>query len=260
MPRTRKVHVLHCGHEMGDKGSLTLLRDAGKIIEIPYHFYLIEHPEANVLVDTGSSVRWKDLHPKRLVKSWPVFMKESERPDRMLEALGFSTDDIDYVINTHLHYDHCGNNAMFPKATFLVNEAEMAHALYPEWWEGFPYVRAVFDIKKLKYRLVKEDLEIVPGVTLIQTPGHTEGHQSVVAELERTGSVVMSGDAIYLRENLEDQVLPGQYVDARRYAASLQRLKDLVRLRRGTLLLSHSREFLSPRGWKPLDPRVHTFD
>jgi N-acyl homoserine lactone hydrolase len=252
--------VLHCGHENVDKGGLTLLKDVGKIIEIPYHCYLIEDSEVNILVDTSASVRWRELHPESLIKLWPVYMTEEERPDRMLERIGFSTNDIDYVINTHLHYDHCGNNEMFSKSTFLVNEAEMAHSIFPGWWESIPYVKEVFDLPKLKYKLVKGDSNVVPGVTLIQTPGHTEGHQSVIVDLENTGPVALAGDAIYLPENLEDPILPGLYVDARRYADSMQKLKDIVDRKRGTLLLSHSRQYLSPQGWKPLEGRVHTFD
>lgn len=245
---------------MGDKGGITLLKDIGKTIEIPYHSYLIEDPEANILVDTSSSVRWKELHPVALSKFWPVHMKVSERPNRVLERIGFSPDDIDYVVNTHLHYDHCGNNALFPKATFLVQEDELLHASSPSWWEAFPYVKKVFDVAGLKYKSLKGDFQVVPGVTAIQTPGHTEGHQSVVVELERSGVVVLAGDAIYVRENLEDPILPGLYVDARMYAESMQRIKDIVKKRNGTLLLSHSREYLSPKGWKNLRPGVSTFD
>jgi N-acyl homoserine lactone hydrolase len=256
----RKVHVLPVGHEMGDKSSLTLLKDAGKIIEIPYHCYLIEDSEANILVDTSSSVHWRKLHPPALAKYWPVYMNADERPDRMLEEVGFSAGDIDYVVNTHLHYDHCGNNAMFPKATFLVQEVELSHATFPGWWESFPYVRKVFDISGLNYTLLRGDFEVLPGVSIIQTPGHTEGHQSVVVELERTRVVVLAGDAIYLPENYEDPILPGVYVDARRYANSMQRIRDIVEKRKGTLLLAHSREYLSPRGWETLGPGVSTFD
>jgi glyoxylase-like metal-dependent hydrolase (beta-lactamase superfamily II) len=256
----RKVHVLPVGYEMGDKGGLTLLKGAGETVEIPYHSYLIEDAEANVLVDTSSSVRWKQLHSKALVKFWPVHMKPEERPDRMLQSVGFSPDDIDYVVNTHLHYDHCGNNAMFPNATFLVQETELSHAAFPGWWEAFPYVRKVFDISGLKYRSLEGDFEVIPGVKLIQTPGHTEGHQSVVVELEKSKVVVLAGDAIYLRENLEDPILPGLYVDARRYAESMQRIRDIVERNEGTLLLSHSREYLSPKGWRKLRPGVSTFE
>lgn len=259
MARGRKVHALHCGHEMGDKGALTLLKDTGKIMEIPYHCYLVEDPEANILVDTSSSIHWKKVHPEALAKYWPVHMKKEEQPDSMLKRAGFSTRDVDYVVNTHLHYDHCGNNAIFPKARFLVHEAELAHAVAPGWWESFNYVRKVFDSPDLQYTLVRGDQDIIPGVRVIETPGHTEGHVSVVIRLEGGEPVALAGDAIYLPENLEDPILPALYVDARRYASSMQRLKDIVQRNEGTLLLSHSRKYLTPHGWKDLKPGIHTF-
>jgi glyoxylase-like metal-dependent hydrolase (beta-lactamase superfamily II) len=248
----RKVHVLTCGYETGDKGSLTLLKDCGKIVDIPYHSYLIEDPEFAILVDTGSSVRWRELHPKELTDVCPIYIQPKEHLDRMLESVGFSTSDVDYVINTHLHYDHCGNNEMFPKAEFFVNETELAHALAPGWWESLCYVRAVFDIPGLTYSPVTGDFQVKHGVTIIATPGHTEGHQSVVVQLEKTGTLVLAGDAIYSRENLEDPVLPGLYVNAKSCACSMNRLKHLVDLEHGSMLLSHSQEYLSPQGWKAL--------
>jgi len=256
----RKVHVISCGHETGDKGSLTLLKDVGKIVEIPYHVYLIEDSEYKILVDTGTSVRWRELHPEELVKSWPVYMKEEEYLDNRLASLGFDLEEVDYVVNTHLHYDHCGNNEMFPKATFLVNKNELAHALAPGWWEAPSYVRAVFDNPKLRYETIDGEFELTSGVRVVPSPGHSEGHQSVMVELARTGLLVLAGDAVYLRENLETPILPGLYVDARLYADSMRRLKHTVDLRKGTMLLSHSKEYLSPQGWKSISENVYTFE
>ena len=255
----RRVHVLPCGYEESDKGFLTLMKDCGRIVRIPYHAYLVEDPEFTLLVDTGASPRWRELHPEAVVKACPIRMEEKHHLDNLLESAGFSTGEVNIVVNTHLHYDHCGNNPMFPKARFLVSESELIHALAPAWWEGFSYVRAVFDDHHVKYEGVTKDFEVTPGVKIVSTPGHTEGHQSVVVQLERTGTMVLAGDAIYLRENLEDPILPGTYVDARRYAHSMMRLKHIVDLQKGTMLLSHSREYLSPDGWKPLEEGIQTF-
>jgi len=253
------VHVLPCGYEEADKGVLTLMKDCGRIVKIPYHAYLIEDAEYTMLVDTGSSVRWKELHPKEMQESSPVHMEEHEHLDRILESIGFSTTDVNYVINTHLHYDHCGNNEMFHKATFHVNEAELAHAIAPGWWEAPNYIRAVFDIPGLKYETVRGGLEIEPGIRIIPTPGHSEGHQSVAVQLEKTGWLVIAGDAIFLRENVEGPVLPGLYVDARKYARSVYKLKRFLDANKGTMILSHSREYLLSVGWKQMEEGIQTF-
>ena len=256
----RKVHVLPCGHEQGDKSFLTLMKDVGISLEIPYHAYLIEDSDCNIMVDTGASIRWKELHPKAVQESFPIYMEECEHLDSILESMGFSPKDVDIVINTHMHYDHCGNNAMFPQARFLVNENELAHAFAPGWWEAPSYVRPVFDIPELRYEIMRGTLEVKPGIRIIPTPGHTEGHQSVVVQLKETGTLVIAGDAAYVRENLDDPILPGLYVNARKYAQSMARLKGLTIMRKGTMLLSHSREYLSPHGWKQLKGSVQTFE
>jgi len=255
----RRVHVLPCGYQEDDKGVLTSMKDCGTIIKVPYHAYLIEDPECTIIVDTGVSLRWRELHSRTMRESFPVHIQEHEHLDKMLESVGFSTTDVDYVINTHLHYDHCGNNGMFPRAQFVVNETELAHAFVPGWWEADSYVRALFDIPGLKYELVRGSAEIAQGIRIVSTPGHSEGHQSVAVQLEKTRLLVIAGDAIFLRENLEGPILPGLYVDARKYAQSMVRLKRLIEMHKGTMLLSHSREYLSWDNWKRMEEGVVVF-
>jgi N-acyl homoserine lactone hydrolase len=255
-----RLFVLPCGYEDCDKGTLTLFKDSGKIVKAPYHVYLIDDPDGVTLVDTGSSVRWKERHPEQLQKVSPVHLTEEEHLDRLLSSIGFTPDKVNNVINTHLHYDHCGNNEMFPRARFYVNELEMAHALAPGWWESFNYVRSVFDIDQLRYEQVSGEFDVTPSIRIIPTPGHTAGHQSVVVSLEKTGTVVLAGDAVYLRENLDDPILPGIYVDAKLCAQSMSKLKHLVELKKGTMLLSHSEEYMTCTGWRPLQKPIHVFE
>jgi len=255
---SRKVHVLPCGAEDCDKGFLTLLKDCGTILRIPYHAYLIQDPEALILVDTGCSIHWKELHPKELLASYPIHLSEDEHLDNTLKSIGVSPDDIDYVINTHLHYDHCGNNGMFPNATFIVSEVELAHALSPGWWES-AYIPAVFDLPHLKYQKLRGEFELIPGVKILPTPGHSEGHQSALIELERTGTLILAGDSIFLRENLDTPIL-GMYVNASEYVHSMEMLKHIVTLQKATMLLTHSREYLTPHGWSTLGEGVQYFD
>jgi N-acyl homoserine lactone hydrolase len=260
LTNTRKVHVLPCGYEVSDKGALTLNKDVGMNIKIPYYAWLIEDPKYTIVVDTAVSVRWREVHPEALVKAYPPHLEQGERLDTLLAEVGSSTRDVDMVINTHLHYDHCGNNEMFPQARFLVNATEHRHAKNPGWWDAAGYVQALFNIPKLKYRMVKGSIEVTPGVNIIPTTGHSPGHQSVVVQLKETGLVVLGGDAIYLRENVELPILPGIYWNAERYANSVEKLKYLVEVRKATLLLSHSPEYMTPKGWQPLGEGIQTFE
>lgn len=93
---------------------------------------------------------------------------------------------------------------------------------------------------------------------IIPTPGHTAGHQSVVVKLEKTGTLVLAGDAISHRENPELPILPGLYVDAELYAHSMDQLKQLAES--GTLVLTHSREYLTRNAWLPMKDGVQVFE
>jgi len=258
--KTRRVHVLPCGYEVSDKGALTLNKDVGKNVKIPYHAWLIEDPKHTIMVDTCVSVRWREVHPEPLVKAYPPHLEHDERLDTLLAKVGFNKSDVDIVINTHLHYDHCGNNEMFPQARFLVNENELRHAKNPGWWDAAGYVQALFNVPGLKYKTVKGTMKVTPGVSIIPTTGHSPGHQSVLVQLEKTGLLVIGGDAIYLRENLEIPILPGIYWNAEKYANSMKKLKQLVDVRKATLLLSHSPEYLTPKDWQPLGEGIQTFE
>jgi len=256
----RRVHALPCGYEVSDKGALTLNKDVGTNVKIPYYAWLIEDPKYTIVVDTAVSVRWREVHPEALVNAYPPHLEEDERIDTLLAKLGFKTRDVDVVINTHLHYDHCGNNEMFPQARFLVNEAELRHAKNPGWWDAAGYVQALFNLPQLKYKTIKGNAVVTPGVRIIPTTGHSPGHQAVLVELEKTGLLVLGGDAIYLRENVETPILPGIYWNAEKYASSMKKLTNLVEDHKATLLLSHSPEYFTPKGWLPVGEGIHTFE
>src|SRR5207302_1992093 len=110
----------------------------------------------------------------------------------------FGADDIAIVVNSHLHFDHAGNNGAFPKATFVVQGDHLAFA------KGKPNFPGVYwDIPELSYLPVAGRARVAPGLEVVPTPGHAPGHQSLVVDLAETGRVVLCGDAAFTRLNLE---------------------------------------------------------
>src|SRR5207302_5810318 len=105
-----------------------------------------------------------------------------------LAELDMSPADIGLVINTHLHFDHCGQNAVFKHAPIYVQRAEVARSKResPELYEWFDFMNARFE-------LLDGDAEILPGLSVLSTPGHTEGHQCVMV----SPSDLLIGDAAY---------------------------------------------------------------
>jgi len=109
-----------------------------------------------------------------------------------LQRLGLSPADIHTVICTHLDIDHIGHIAAFPHAELIVQRAEYEAA--SSGHSRFAATRAVWD--QPNYRLVDGDTDLLPGLTLIKTSGHTPGHQSILIRLPHTGPVLLASDAV----------------------------------------------------------------
>ena len=158
---------------------------------------LLRTPEGNIVFDTG-------LHPVHVDRPDATFgpqsglkvMMDARRRDRVASRrLGVKPDDVAIVVNSHLHFDHAGNNGAFPHATFVV-QAE--HLVFAKGKPNFPGV--YWDIAELRYLPVTGRTRVASGVEVVPTPGHAPGHQSLVVDLAETGRVVLTGDAAFTRE------------------------------------------------------------
>ncbi len=158
---------------------------------LPMVVHVIEHPEGRVLVDTGMVTSHAE------VADWEVRFT----PINELVDVGEIAD----VINTHLHFDHCGGNPLFGGKPIHVQAIELADArsddeyTIPEW----------VDFPGATYDELDGDTELLEGVRVITTPGHTRGHQSVVVETRR-GLVVVGGDVSYGYADLNEPKTEGQ--------------------------------------------------
>jgi N-acyl homoserine lactone hydrolase len=141
----------------------------------PGFLHVVEHPHGRVLVDTG------------LIDSTPELDEEwSPRfdPDAIPR-------DVVCVINTHLHFDHCGGNRLFAGTPIYVQrlEREAARA------EGYTITQWV-EFEGATYVELDGEQEILPGLRVVPTPGHSPGHQSILVETD-DGLVVVAGDVAY---------------------------------------------------------------
>ena len=187
---------------------------------IPVHGFVIKHPRAGaILVDTGVG------YPDDLLKEWRVVNRHAAEA---LAEHDLSPADVRIVINTHLHFDHCGQNAVFKHAPFYVQRAELERArsqkdLVSQW----------FDFAGARFELMDGDAEVAEGVKVVATPGHTVGHQSVIVETG-DGGALMIGDAAYTADVYEagdaadlGDWRQGQYSDRDSWSASLRRLREM---------------------------------
>jgi N-acyl homoserine lactone hydrolase len=184
---------------------------------------LLRTPEGNILFDTG-------LHPVHVARPDATFGAQSGLEIKMaaedaivarLGAIGMRPDDVTVVVNSHLHFDHAGNNGAFPKATFIVQAEHLAFA------KGKPNFPAVYwDIPELTYVPTAGRARVAPGVEVVPTPGHAPGHQSLVVDLAETGRIVLTGDAAFTRANLERGEQPA--MDQAAEKESLALIRSLV--------------------------------
>ncbi len=156
-------------------------------VHLALNCLLIQTGEKNVLIDTGCGHKYteKQIEIYRIEHSTDIL--------RELEQFGVSAGQIDLVINTHYHFDHCGGNTRseggeivptFPNAVYLVQRQEYEDAIHPNERNAASYFSHNWNplMEKGMLRMVDEDEEILPGITVIPTPGHTVGHQSVKVE------------------------------------------------------------------------------
>jgi len=186
---------------------------------IPVHGFVIKHSRAGaILVDTG--VGW----PTELVKEWKVVNRHAA--DALAEH-GLSPADVSIVINSHLHFDHCGQNAVFKHAPFYIQRSELARARRQE-----KTTAEWFDFAGARFELLDGDAEIAPGVRVVATPGHTIGHQSVLID-QPDGTAVMIGDAAYTADIYRDgehadlAAWRGQHSNRTAWTKSLKKLHGL---------------------------------
>ena len=185
----------------------------------PVYGFVVTHTEGIVVIDTGVGGDHPGIEALYRPVRWPL-------ADGLAE-LGIAPADVALVINTHLHFDHCGDNRLFPGRPIFAQRAEYeaAHALdytIPDW----------VDFPGANYELVEGAREVLPGLTLIPTPGHTSGHQSVLLETS-VGRTVIAGQAAYTAseyanpEQAHARGLDSAW-DRQKYLESLRRLRELA--------------------------------
>jgi N-acyl homoserine lactone hydrolase len=170
------------------------------------------------LVDTGAG------GPAQLLSDWRVVNRSVAGA---LADLDMTPGDIGLVINTHLHFDHCGQNAVFPHAACYVQRTELLRAERES-----PELYAWFDFMNARFELLDGDAEVLPGLSVIATPGHTVGHQSVLVQSADDAGDLLIGDAAYTPRQYAgppDAGLPaGQASDPQAWRASLDRIRAVA--------------------------------
>lgn len=253
--------TLFSGGTLALDRSITLYRTGmGKTVRTPIGMALVETDDGWILFDTGLDPRgledptgtWGD-HIRPLVVDF-----EAHHDIRShLAAAGVAPDAIRYLVNSHLHYDHTGGNRFFPNAEWVVQKAEYRFARFPDSFAAGPYLSDHFGGNRSGgLRLVEGDTAPVDGVSLLFTPGHTPGHQSMVVDLPESGPAVLTGDAIFCSDNITLDRPSGNCWNPARAMESMHQLTHLaaVTMPRARLMILHD-----PAVWETLKPWPHVY-
>lgn len=202
MNSTYTIRQILTGYQFLDKGLYgTFRKGSGTIIKHPVFAFLIEGNGKKYLVDTGMSSTEHSVlyHHDGLQEAGQAIHLQ-------LLRIGIKPDEIDAIIFTHLHWDHCANMKEFKNAKYYVSEVEYNFAKnpIPPYWSSYehPAVNLKAEFEGCEFNFITAETEFVDGITVFPSPGHSPGHIAVSVRSTK-GIYCIAGDLMYLRENLE---------------------------------------------------------
>jgi N-acyl homoserine lactone hydrolase len=225
-----KMHVLSGGRLRMRKSIFLPDADRGETIDLPVASFLLRGAQGNVLFDTGchpsvtvdASARWGGL-----AKLMVPIMGPDDNVVAGLAALGLNPDDIDVVVCSHLHPDHCGCNAFFKRATVVIHARELEAARAPGA-AAAGYLAVDWD-HPMPIDLVTGERDLYGNgrIVLIPLPGHTPGCMAALVALDRTGAVLLASDTVSLRSTLDTGIVPKNTWNADALVKSLAEVRRI---------------------------------
>jgi N-acyl homoserine lactone hydrolase len=235
-PGVEKLYVLNCGEGVaGDISRWSPGLNEGKSMDFVDNCYLIKHSQGWFLWDTGIPDAVAAM-PNGLPPADPkaVYWHRSKTLAAQLEQIGVKPSDIKAMAVSHTHPDHIGNVEMFPTAMLYVQKAEYD-------WPGAnnePRFKPSHPVTKLEG---DHDVFGDGSLTILSTPGHTPGHQSLLVKLPNTGAVVLTGDAVHFKSNWENRGVPSNNFSKELTLASMQKLSDTLTSEKAQLWINHDK-------------------
>ncbi len=221
-PAGMKLYVFSSGSMMLGKGFLQNLAPMEPKIQVPIGFFVIKHPKGNVLFDTGNNDKLitDSTYWGKLASVFEVKMTPEDAIDAQLAKIGLKPDDIKYVVVSHMHLDHGGNVGKFPNSTLIIQDDELSFAMFPDEPFAGGYIPGDAQVLRSPVGTSKPslmDMVRLEGdydlfgdgsVVVHRSRGHTKGSQMLMVRLPKTGSTILTGDAVYFRENIEKNLIP----------------------------------------------------
>jgi glyoxylase-like metal-dependent hydrolase (beta-lactamase superfamily II) len=221
---------LDCGELHGDLGMFETGADGRVTLSVSA--WLVRHPRGTVLFDTGMPASFVEgsARTRRISAFLTIGFGAGDRLDARLRADAQDPGRVDFVVVSHLHFDHVGGLSMVPNATVVVQRKEWEAGMAVAHDADTLHARKDYDLGHV-LRLVdgEHDLFGDDAVVCIPTPGHTVGHQSLRVRLSTGRQVVLASDCCYFARTLDGGALPTfghDFDEQRRSLAGLRKLRD----------------------------------
>ncbi|MBI3701638.1 MAG: N-acyl homoserine lactonase family protein [Afipia sp.] len=250
-----KMHILSGGRLRMKKSIYYPEAGRDDVLELPISCVLLRHAQGNVLFDTGChpsiaenpEARWGGL-----AKYMTPIMPPGENVLTGLQAVGLSPDDVDVVVCSHFHTDHCGCNAFFKKSTIFVHAKELevaqkadANGYFASDWKN-----------DIPLTLVNQEQDLFGDdrINLVELPGHTPGTMGALVKLDRSGEFLLTSDAVNVRANLDNDHAPLNTWNADLCRKSFAKVREIEKSG-ATVICSHDEA-----EWKTLRKGTDAYD
>ena len=223
---------LDCGTTAGpsDVGRFSdTFSQNGLMVQIVFSCYLIRHGDDYMLWDTGHSMSAGAVAPKVSIVD-------------QLAQLNVKPEQIKFVGISHYHGDHTGQVGSFPQTTLLIGKGDwdvLTSAKPPGNANPAPFAHWIGGAGKVEPVPLDKDVFGDGTVMMLATPGHTPGHHSILVKLRQMGNVLITGDLAHFHENYDSNGVPGFNYDRAETIASLERIKQIEKNLKATVIIQH---------------------
>ncbi len=230
-----KLYLFQCGTIRTKKHLLAAGVDPECEIVVPVPFYLVTHPDGNLLFDTGQPLAAVE---QMSTGNYIPVMTRADYIANQLKRAGLKTTDITHIVLSHLHSDHTGGLEAFSNVLCFIQTSELQ----------CPGSNIILERDDLQLNCLDGDYDVFGDglVRIIATPGHSPGHQSLLLKIDNTGEVFLASDSVYLDEILDLNKMPGVFYDRK---ATVRTIKMIRKMRqRGVKIISGH----DPQAWSGL--------
>lgn len=229
------MHSMDANSHLGGSGPITY----------PLPSFLIEHERGLVLFDTGLAPdAWEQgtraVYGDRTADGYTFEFPPGTRLDQQIPKAGFALDDVTHVVLSHTHLDHTGGLYLFPKARFFASEVDWLHAYRPHPFFEIAYATQDLDrVRHFDWTYLTQDADLFGdgSIRIIQTPGHTPGHMSMMVALPSI-TIILAADLGHTQRNLAGTPCPSD-LDMMAAWRSIQRVRQLAESKRARIWVSH---------------------